>query len=1299
MKKRLSKMISLLLAICMIMTAGQTASAAEGRDTFSDMPTQSEWSYAALRAAVDNGLLQGADEKLLPDGKLTRAQMAAVVNRAFGAFEQADISVFGDVPAGAWYAPDIAKAVRMGTFQGSGRTMNPDGYITRQEVFTVLSRAFRLESADASVLNQFSDRAQLAPWAESGAAAIVSAGYVQGAGGKLNPLGEITRAEFAQILYKMVAVYDSAAGTYTDSVSGNVMINRPDVTVKDAVIAGDVIIGDGVGSGDVTFDSTKISGHLLVRGGGENTIRFINRAEVGSVIVSKSCSGNVRLYNDSGMPIPAVEIPDGEDAVILEGAFGGVTVGGDVSVILRNAAVDALTLTGADAAVTVTGKTKIDNMTISKAAAAADVTVEHSAAINKVESAADGVTISGDGTVKEAVINGNNTAVDIVGAKVTAGADATGVTQNGVPVTAEETAVGGGTAAGGGGSIGGGGEEEPPAVPSAITFSLDSDGLPRIHWTNTADKPAGADTAMIVADYDGQEETLYRCKEGNQSLRLTTGYLPKYGTYSKLALKYAAFNENAGNYEPMSGGAQTDAAIRVTDGGTLTGVTATFSQVPGEDQYSYRLRGLESGAFYTLYLLAADQVQSSFVELTIVADENGEASGGCRNSYAGETGEQYFVYKYSDFAVDSTGEQLTYTVRQSEPAPVGDIAETPVRSGAVTFTAENNRLMVHWENPNGIPEDAEDIVLDTDDRLSNGCFGAYSATAATSGRIWLASFDEDATVSNLRVVYAKYDAGGERVPTGTGYVSDAKITVHCLGKETSAAAAFYVDGDDTYYCRITGLQPYADTEVFLVRNGATVRTLRAHADGSGNVGPFSFDCVYDLTECSYQVAERIDAMINDGGRSVSCNIYTRSDEVSCTVEPMPQLPQVENIRFEMLNGEPYLMWDFDKTAYPFAIFSIYVSNNNGQTWDYAGETNDIFWLKDLRPDPETYTNFRVIVRSADLTHYADSQPADYAGTLSVVCNSPADAASVRFIKTGQTKVINGEECDTHIVLISGVEPDAAFFAFFDRQTASRTELNGLWSYRFRADENGVYWRVSDYDYPNSTYKLLTYGTSVISGNSCTIPYTPYGSDEWQVCNPETIRTGNHITGIALDEGLNPVYFMTEDVESMDSIRGGISADGTNWFDSADRPIRRNIALFGTGDTYTKYKTIVLMKAAGEWVVEKYEADCDIALTNGGTLTGVTATWTTTDNAGGTQLLKISGLTPGRQYDVVYSDSPDLNDYLGVVSYTADSNGIAGGYYGMNHPYIYIREYSDISVSGLTGSATVKDSGWIGPLAE
>ena len=132
------------------------ASAATVKKTAADFPDYDKdaWYAEAVSAAVDNDLLQGTNKgKLNPQGDLTRAEMAAITNRAFGTYVKANVSKFKDVSKSAWYYKDIQMAYWMGTYQGtSSKTMSPDKSISRQEVMTVVARALQLDLDRKSVV-------------------------------------------------------------------------------------------------------------------------------------------------------------------------------------------------------------------------------------------------------------------------------------------------------------------------------------------------------------------------------------------------------------------------------------------------------------------------------------------------------------------------------------------------------------------------------------------------------------------------------------------------------------------------------------------------------------------------------------------------------------------------------------------------------------------------------------------------------------------------------------------------------------------------------------------------------------------------------------------------------------------------------------------------------------------------------------------------------------------------------------------------------------------------------------------
>ena len=171
MKKK--RILALFLAAVSCLSLAVSASAA-GTTTrkatdFKDYD-RTAWYAEAVSAAVDNGLLYGKSSTIIdPNGDMTRAEMAAIINRSFGCYKTADISQYKDVSKSKWYYKDVALAVQMGTYNGrSNSSMAPDAPISRQEAMTVVARALELDyDAYAKTdLSAFSDHSEISGWAQ-----------------------------------------------------------------------------------------------------------------------------------------------------------------------------------------------------------------------------------------------------------------------------------------------------------------------------------------------------------------------------------------------------------------------------------------------------------------------------------------------------------------------------------------------------------------------------------------------------------------------------------------------------------------------------------------------------------------------------------------------------------------------------------------------------------------------------------------------------------------------------------------------------------------------------------------------------------------------------------------------------------------------------------------------------------------------------------------------------------------------------------------------------------------------------
>ena len=287
------RILAMLLAVASCLSLAVSASAASTARKATDFKDfdRNAWYADAVSAAVDNGLLYGKSSTIIdPNGDMTRAEMAAIINRSFGCYKTADISQYKDVSKSKWYYKDVALAVQMGTYNGrSNSSMAPDAPISRQEAMTVVARALELDyDAYAKTdLTAFSDRGKISDWALPYVRAMVGADYIHGRGKVLAPLDNITRAEFAQIFYNIIGTYIVSKGTYDKDIKGSVLIRTDDVELKNLTVDGDLIIGCGAADGKITLDNVTIKGRMLVWGGGTKAVYCNAGTNMPAVVVAR----------------------------------------------------------------------------------------------------------------------------------------------------------------------------------------------------------------------------------------------------------------------------------------------------------------------------------------------------------------------------------------------------------------------------------------------------------------------------------------------------------------------------------------------------------------------------------------------------------------------------------------------------------------------------------------------------------------------------------------------------------------------------------------------------------------------------------------------------------------------------------------------------------------------------------------------------------------------------------------------------------------------------------------------------
>lgn len=409
--------IAMVLAGAMLLPSNAFAA---DLSQYRDFPN--DWSSGALEKAVDHGLLNGSNGRIDGQGLLTRAQMAAIVSRAFGATKSASLKDYRDMLPDAWYYNDMGRAVQMKAFQGAGGLLHPDDPITREEAFVVLARAFALTDGRSASLSDFSDNGEVSSWASGSLSALVENGYVNGANGRLNPKNNITRAEFAKIITDMAASYADSSSIANQTVDGNLVVRADGASLSGVTVNGDLIIADG---GDkVSLDGVKVTGRIVIRG----------------------ASTEASLKNCSAGKGVLVSNPNGAASLSVSGgSVGTVTAKSD------------LVVSG-----------KIDNIVIAEKAA---LTVQSGASVGSVTVSAAGASVSGAGTVSAVQANANNVTVSTKNTKVTAASGVSGVKAGDKTVDSGKTGTVG-TAPSSGGSSSGGGSSSSRSDYSYVLMNI-----------------------------------------------------------------------------------------------------------------------------------------------------------------------------------------------------------------------------------------------------------------------------------------------------------------------------------------------------------------------------------------------------------------------------------------------------------------------------------------------------------------------------------------------------------------------------------------------------------------------------------------------------------------------------------------------------------------------------------------------------------------------------------------------------------------------------------------------------------
>ena len=251
------------------------------------VPASAHWADAYLDKLVNWGIIR-ADQTGNPDAPVTRADFAAVVNRAYGYTEKGEIP-FEDVTVDDWFYDDIAIAYTAGYMAGTSETTaSPNETLTREMAVCILGRNMMMKETPGESL-EFSDGRDISNWARGLVKTAVDNYIVSGyPDNTFAPKDPISKAQMAVLVTQCVGRPIQKSGTYElGGVFDNVTITSPGVTLRNTTISGDLYVSGGVGLGGIKLENVNVLGRIVVSGTGESergaasvTMRNVNAREM-----------------------------------------------------------------------------------------------------------------------------------------------------------------------------------------------------------------------------------------------------------------------------------------------------------------------------------------------------------------------------------------------------------------------------------------------------------------------------------------------------------------------------------------------------------------------------------------------------------------------------------------------------------------------------------------------------------------------------------------------------------------------------------------------------------------------------------------------------------------------------------------------------------------------------------------------------------------------------------------------------------------------------------------------------------
>lgn len=303
---------------------------------------------------------------------------------------------YGDT-AGHWAESSIERWSGHGIIQGSNGQFDPNGQLTCAQLATILAKLLKLPAAkDAGFTDNTADA-----WYYDAINRCAAAGILNGNGdGTVTPEAPITRERAMVMLARALGIEPIRKPDltkYTDAAQVSAYAQGYVAALIEAGIVGGVTADELAPQDNINRASTVT---ILDRA-------ISTYADKAGATVKADGKGLVLAVADDVTITGEVNkllVPANDIEVTVKGSknIDDIVISGDNSkVILDNASADNVTLDGEKSAVETKNGAKIDNVIVTENAPGATVDVGSGTTVGNVENHAEDATVTGNGTVKK----------------------------------------------------------------------------------------------------------------------------------------------------------------------------------------------------------------------------------------------------------------------------------------------------------------------------------------------------------------------------------------------------------------------------------------------------------------------------------------------------------------------------------------------------------------------------------------------------------------------------------------------------------------------------------------------------------------------------------------------------------------------------------------------------------------------------------------------------------------------------------------------------------------------------------